>query len=767
MGPPQQGATKVATKVLNLSDEDLTEGETRILLLGLSFCPTPKSDVYEAEKDIYHFSRKLRLKYHFANLESTIIPDRVAESDSLIKIPSNFTPKKRVHAELENLLEPVESMNVTNRRRIKDNIAGDREDLRTLIQKTKDSSIVIKPADKGDIVVIQNGKDYYDMCMAHLTDKRYYKQLGYADPTKKVELKVIEFAKKYKQMLTTKEYEFLTSKDHKMSNFYMLPKLHKNDELNEVLKSSESPSEYLQIKLNTKIEGRPIISGPAYHTSGISKMLHLILQPCLEKVKHVLKDTFDFVERFDKEADEDTQIITWDIKSLYPNISHKLFFEAISYWVDRFGDEIPLLSRFSKNFVLDGLYIILKFNYAYYDKNYYHQIKGTATGTNFAVVGANLVVGYKEVHLFVLLPEIYPQDFVDWFIRNYFRFLDDVCHKWKGQFDLEQFAKALNEMDADLQFIMDAIRKKSHYLDVFMEIVNREVIFDVYHKPTNSFGYLKYSSCHPPHTINNIALSLAKRIVRIVSHNSEQRIEEMKNHLMQRDHPEDVINTALSRLYAPSQRDGTKEKIVYISTFNPHHSVNRDLVRNCVKRTRHHKIRQVFGDTDIIMAYKQPDNLRKILTRAKFERVPRVVFRKPPGLYPCRSCTFCERGYIKHSTEFTLDNGDSQHTWVYTRHFSCNSKNVLYVARVFSVRDFYVGRTKCVKTRVSKHISDVHIPKNSTCKDFIYHVIKKSNMIEPYFEFLPFFYEDNDDLRDFMEKRFIKRFKPQLNGTNV
>ena len=525
MGPPQPGATKVATKVLNLSDIVLTEGQIRILSLGLSFCPTPKSDIYEAEKDIYHFSRKLRLKYHFANLEATINPERVVEPDSLIKIPSNFTPKKRVHVELENILEPVERMNVTNRRKTKDNIAGDREDLRILMQKTKDNSIVIKPADKGDMVVIQNGKDYYDMCMGHLTDKKYYKELGFADPTKKVELKVMEFAKKYKQMLTTKEYEFLTSEDHKMSNFYMLPKLHKNAELNEILRNLNSPSEYLHIKLNTEIEGRPIISGPAYHTNGISRMLHLILQPCLKKVRHVLKDTFDFVERFDKEVDEDTQIITWDIKSLYPNISHELFFEAISYWVDKFGEEIPLLSRFSKNFVLDGLYIILKFNYAHYDKNYYHQIKGTATGTNFAVVGANLVVAYKEVHLFILLPEIYPQDFVDWFIRNYFRFLDDLCHKWRMKFDIEIFSQTLNEMDADLQFIMDQIRKKSHYLDVFMEIVSREVVFDVYHKPTNSFGYLKYSSCHPPHTINNIALSLAKRIVRIVSHNTENRIE--------------------------------------------------------------------------------------------------------------------------------------------------------------------------------------------------------------------------------------------------
>ena len=68
-----------------------------------------------------------------------------------------------------------------------------------------------------------------------------------------------------------------------------------------------------------------------------------------------------------------------------------------------------------------------------------HQIKGAATGTKFAVVSSNLVVVYKKIKLFALLPQAYPQDFVDFLLLNYFRFLDDIFHKWLGNFDIKQF----------------------------------------------------------------------------------------------------------------------------------------------------------------------------------------------------------------------------------------------------------------------------------------------------------------------------------------
>ena len=60
-------------------------------------------------------------------------------------------------------------------------------------------------------------------------------------------------------------------------------------------------------------------------------------------------------------------------------------------------------------------------------------------GTKFSVVVSNLVLAYEEIEMLALLPQLYPQDFVNIFIRHYFRFLDDVFHKWLQDFDIEPF----------------------------------------------------------------------------------------------------------------------------------------------------------------------------------------------------------------------------------------------------------------------------------------------------------------------------------------
>ena len=41
--------------------------------------------------------------------------------------------------------------------------------------------------------------------------------------------------------------------------------------------------------------------------------------------------------------------------------------------------------------------------------HFYHQIKGTAMGTIFAVVGSNRIVAYFEEKMFAILPRIYPK----------------------------------------------------------------------------------------------------------------------------------------------------------------------------------------------------------------------------------------------------------------------------------------------------------------------------------------------------------------------
>ena len=68
-------------------------------------------------------------------------------------------------------------------------------------------------------------------------------------------------------MLTLKEYNFLTKKKHKISNLYMLQKLHKSKRINQITQKQQC--EYVNIEEKIIVEARSIVSGPVYHTSGI------------------------------------------------------------------------------------------------------------------------------------------------------------------------------------------------------------------------------------------------------------------------------------------------------------------------------------------------------------------------------------------------------------------------------------------------------------------------------------------------------------------
>ena len=90
-----------------------------------------------------------------------------------------------------------------------------------------------------------------------------------------------------------------------------------------------------------------------------------------------------------------------------------------------------------------------------------------------------------------------------------------------------------------------------NFLDIQLKIVNDALVFDIYYKPTNSFNYLTYSSCHASHTKNNIALSLAKQIINIVTNNKETRLSELKKHLIESNHPPEIINYMFTKCFQP------------------------------------------------------------------------------------------------------------------------------------------------------------------------------------------------------------------------
>ena len=741
---------------MNISPTILSPPEIELLCKGLSFCPSPQQiDCQEFTEDLYDFARKLRLKYHFR--------DNQHKDSSIVKLPSTFIPPPKEDIELEHIINELKNLQL---RKVSQRHNRSLNNMSTQLQEAKDSisakvtnqEIVIKSADKGAITVIMSADYYYNMCMSELNKVKVYKRLDNSNPSNLVYRRVLEFANRYKTVLTPKEHEFLTKKEYRMANFYSLPKLHKSAHVNELLQEG---GEYIHITdFSEAIEGRPIVGGPSAHTSGISEMIDIITKPIIGYIPHILKDSFDFIERCSTTVPDGTLLGTADIKALYTNLSKDLVFRAMEYWFNLYATQIPILQRFGLQFILDGLDLILDHNYFLFADIYYQQIHGFAMGTKAAVNCANLGLAFLEVKAFEMLPTHYPIDFVNFFIENYFRFLDDVDYSWLEDFDPKPFQRLFNELDPNMRFIFSDLAKECDFLDVHSKVVGYEVELDVFRKPTDSFSFLHYESCHPVHTRNNIALSLAIRIVRIASHNRDARLDELKNNLISRGHPLSNILEAFSKVFSPRREPEDGDCIVFTRTYNPGVKFPGKRIRESIQDLQGDTMKRVFKDSRVILGTRQPKSLRRLFVRSKFSfKKPRK--QKQSGLFNCRGCKYHKQGYIKPCLFFTFGK-ENAFLWEYRRYFTCDSKNVIYVVVCRKCWKFYIGETSDLKVRTRKHKSDIKHPKNSNCRELAEHL--RSCSSAPHFRIFPLMYVDNRNRRRFIESRLIKRYRPPLNG---
>ena len=391
-------------------------------------------------------------------------------------------------------------------------------------------------------------------------------------------------------------------------------------------------------------------------------------------------------------------------------------------------------------------------------------------GTKCAVKCANLIVAYLEEKIFLLLPTVYPRDFVAFFIKNFFRFLDDLFMKWLRGFNTDKLFKIFDELDPKLKFIFSELALNSDYLDISLKIRGEIIRTTVYSKPTDSFNYLHYDSCHPTHTKDHIAISLAKRIIRIASDiiDRETKLDELKSHLIDRGHPTKAIDFAFTKVFSPKMDQDKKNLIVFKSTYNPKHVYKKVKITKSLDRLVNNDMKKAFTNYKVMSTYRQPKSLRNLLIRSKFDSVtpvplPRQIGTRRVGLFSCNSCVYCGDGLV-HDCDTIRFGQYNQYKWRYQRCFTCNSINVIYLIKCGGCWEYYIGQTKFTKKRLAKHKSDIYCPQNSFCKDFCEHVRACTKLKMPLFTLYPLFYEDDESKRRFMEKRFIKRFKPTLNG---
>ena len=738
---------RIQPRIFNFSQRELSGPEVEILKKGLKFTPSPTRNNLLLQQEVEKFDRSMRLTEFFLHEENI--------DDSLVRNPSSFTPKCGRNKELDAFLENVKQINPGNTHQRKSNIhETEREAISRL---TKDESIIIKEADKGGAVVIMEKQYYKKIMLTHLADKdTYVKQDNYQ--IAQVASKIKNLSSRYKNALTKKEIDYLTNFDSKDSLIYGLPKIHKSKSTSDAI--THQNSEVISIFNPPDLTIRPIIAGPSNPTSHLSHLIHLLLEPLLPLIPSFIKDTFDFLKHLPRKINPSDILITMDIVSLYTNIPHQLGLEAIEFWLKKHPSILP--DRIPRDFVLEATHIILNNNYFQFDETIYLQIKGTAMGTKMAPVYANLTIGYLESKLYNSLPQTIPSGEAEYITHNWKRYLDDCFIIWKGDnLTLDLFEVMLQNLHPNIKFTIEKSGYSIPFLDVLIIKNGENITTDIYRKPTDTLNYIDYRSCHPRHIRINIPFTLARRIADIVSDPElmETRFQELKEILIKKNYPRNLIERGIEQARNPRRPKKTPEKnvIPFITTHNPNNPNTFTRAKLLFNNFQSPKMKEVSQRFTLINSKKQPKNLKRTLTSAKFSAT-----KEEWGTSQCNQprCGTCP--HIMSTKEVTFNKMPSNPFHIRGT-FNCLAKNVIYVITCPKCGLQYIGQTSNLRNRVTlhkQHNKEPHLgllPVNKhlrTCTDSSF----------PPFKICPIMYKEDKNDRLLLETHFINLYQPELNA---
>lgn len=501
--PPTRGPEHQSTPngILNLSSYILDHNEVDILLKGLTFVPKPLHiDSEDLQQGITDFIRSLKFHHWYGhNSTNTRTPK--------FKIPSNFIPHKGSYPpeidELEiKLKQKCRKLPQTN----KDPNNVSRIQNLALQSLSSNPNIIIKPADKGSAIVIQDRSDYTAEANRQLANPNHYREIPEPIfPNTCQQYNAILAEMKAKNLISYKLLQYLTADPTSRERiFYLLPKIHKAPEKWTI--PSRIPP------------GRPIVSDVQSESYHISKFIDYHLAPFATTHSSYVKNTYDFLDKMGRcQVDNDAFLVSLDVDSLYTNIDNSMGLEAVKQAFQK--DPQPI-----HPYILQLLQMSLENNDFSFNGHHYLQVSGTAMGKKFAPHYADITMAYWETIACNQLEEA-P--------AIYLRYLDDIFLVWEH--DLETFDKVFdkwNKISPNIQLKKNIQEQELEFLDVLVykgPQFHQTGRFDtkVYFKPTDSHALLHRDSYHPGHTFPGLIKSQLIRYARIC--NNQPDFEEATN----------------------------------------------------------------------------------------------------------------------------------------------------------------------------------------------------------------------------------------------
>lgn len=367
--------------------------------------------------------------------------------------------------------------------------------------------------------------------------------------------------------------------------------------------------------------GRPIISGNDGPTERISSFVDHILQPIAKSQRSYLKDTTDFINFIERTSlPEETYLVSLDVSSLYTNIPQEEGIDTACRAFENFyGDETPIPTLSLREI----LRLILQENsFEFNDKNYL-QIHGTAMGTKMAVTFANIFMASVETEI-ISLSKTKP---LEWK-----RYIDDIFSLWNAdKKEIEDFIVLANRHHLTIKFTAEISNKEFNFLDTTVykgERFRDQGILDArtHFKPTETFQYTHFSSCHPVGVKKGLIKGEALRLLRTNSSEKSfyENISNFKTRLRARGYSHNLIEKIISevkfteRTSALQQTDKVHKKILpFVTRYHPALPNLKNILMSKWHLIQNQPLlKEIFKEPPIV-SYKKGKSLKDILVRAK------------------------------------------------------------------------------------------------------------------------------------------------------
>ena len=570
-------------------------------------------------------------------------------------------------------------------------------EMQALKSLSEDHTLVVKQADKGSGIVVEDTNRYIEDGLDHLADQTIYEKID-QDPTEPLAREINNFVKyMYNRGIidsTTRDYlTFQPGSMPRTQQLYFLKKIHKNP-----------------------IAVRPIVSGCGGPTERISQLVDLHLKQFVSKVESYIRDSGHLINILQKTKIPTNSILaTIDVKALYLNIPHEEGIQAVKkrlYYNNRESDDIPI----PFGTMSDLLHIVLTKNYFQFADCMYHQVQGTAMGTKMAPSYANLFMAELEEKLL----RHSTTDPILWK-----RYIDDILCIWPGsQQSLDAFIEYINKAHPTIKFTCESSPQTVDFLDITIYKGNRyrsTGILDTkpFFKSTNKFQYLEYSSAHPRNIFKSLIKGESTRLLRACS--DELEYNKVKSKLYKafkdRRYPSYLIKKVQESVPYSSRQQALSDKQETLCPYQTFLVVDYtpDLDVRGLKNLLRPTVEEEEWVPKPCLSLKKTKDLGKTLVRAKLREMedppkstnpiiiritPNLDGRSAPCGYPfCKCCRAMSRKIRAISTS-------NHKSFPVPRYTNCHTSCVVYLLECTKCnkRNQYVGQTeRTLQERMGGH----------------------------------------------------------------